>query len=540
MPATNRLIAPLALNLDPRALAAARALLGLILLCASLSALGGLTRLYGPEGWLPPEALAVWADRARLSLHLVNSSLAWTLLLLLVQMTVALALLFGWRARLAAALACLLTASLANRNPLAVADAASWLSAILLWAAFLPLSARASVDAALSPTPPSQAPASGWAALVIRLQLLALPAAACVGYGSSLPLGAIGLGVLAAAVLAGLLPWSWAGLTTSLLLTVGGIAVLAPAGEPAAGLLMVVGAVLLLPGTAFDVVERWQARRRPAGRLRIYFDRDCAFCERSCRILRELLLLADCDVVPAQSHPRADALRNANRSWVVIDRSDRATLKWAAMRTLLHASPLCGWLLRPLPLRVPEVIGNRIYDFVADHRAVFARTTAFLAPRQLPTQAGPGANRVAGLLGALMLAWQLGQLGLPPGLDRLVSLPVRVLNLDTARITPAGTAYLVREARLQDGRQLDPQAPEATPGDQPPPDAAAALRYQSALLDDRHAPLRQVYARWWCRRWNAERPEQDPQHMRELWLLERSPGQDGGEQRVILRHACTE
>ena len=87
------------------------------------------------------------------SLHLLGGSLGFQAALFAVAAVFALALLLGWRARLAAFASWLLLTSLQNRNPLVAIGADDVLRLLLLWSLFLPLSARASLDARRRPAP---------------------------------------------------------------------------------------------------------------------------------------------------------------------------------------------------------------------------------------------------------------------------------------------------------------------------------------------------------------------------------------------------
>ncbi|QCS42177.1 HTTM domain-containing protein [Natrinema versiforme] len=132
------------LGIDPRALAAFRIGLGLVVLFdLLLLRLPGLVTFYTDEGVLPRSALReVSPALAKWSLHALSGS-AWAQgLLLAITGLFATCVLVGYRHRLAAVGAALLLASLHARNPYLVNGGDTILISLLLFAAVLPLEAR--------------------------------------------------------------------------------------------------------------------------------------------------------------------------------------------------------------------------------------------------------------------------------------------------------------------------------------------------------------------------------------------------------------
>ncbi|MGQ3413577.1 HTTM domain-containing protein [Natrinema sp. LN54] len=132
------------LGIDPRALAAFRIGLGLVVLFdLLLLRLPGLVTFYTDEGIFPRAALEeVSPALAKWSLHALSGS-AWAqALLLAITGIFAACVLVGYRHRLAAVGAALLLASLHARNPYLVNGGDTILISLLLFAAVLPLEAR--------------------------------------------------------------------------------------------------------------------------------------------------------------------------------------------------------------------------------------------------------------------------------------------------------------------------------------------------------------------------------------------------------------
>lgn len=135
------------LGVDPRALAALRVSLGLLVLADLALRARDLTAFYTDVGVLPRSLLVeLYPTVGRLSLYTLSGAAAWQATLFAVTAAVAVALVVGYRSRLAALLLFVLLLSLHTRN-LAVLNAGdSLLRRLLLWGALLPLGARWSLN----------------------------------------------------------------------------------------------------------------------------------------------------------------------------------------------------------------------------------------------------------------------------------------------------------------------------------------------------------------------------------------------------------
>ncbi|ELZ55067.1 MULTISPECIES: HTTM domain-containing protein [Halorubrum] len=136
------------LGVDPRAFAAFRVALGVVLLVDLALRARNLTAFYTDAGVLPRATLAeVYPVAARLSLHAVTGEPRAVALLFLAAAVAAVALALGYRTRVATAVSLVLLASLQARNPF-VLNAGDVLLVRLLGAGLLcPLGARWSLDA---------------------------------------------------------------------------------------------------------------------------------------------------------------------------------------------------------------------------------------------------------------------------------------------------------------------------------------------------------------------------------------------------------
>ncbi|MFC4247026.1 HTTM domain-containing protein [Natribaculum luteum] len=133
-------------EVDLRALAAFRIALGTLLLADLARRARHLTAFYTDAGVLPRSAL--FSDYSDVySLHAVSGE-AWVqVLLFLVAGAFALAMVVGYRTRVATLVSWLLLVSLHVRNPMVLNGGDVLLRVLLFWAIFLPLGERWAIDA---------------------------------------------------------------------------------------------------------------------------------------------------------------------------------------------------------------------------------------------------------------------------------------------------------------------------------------------------------------------------------------------------------
>lgn len=561
-----------ALLLDLRSLALLRAGLALALLCDALGRLGEAGLLYADSGLLPRAAAMQLIEPLRLSLHLANGSAAFAVLLTLVQALTALALLFGWRTRLATAVAWVLAVSAMTRNPL-VADAADACAcALLFWGLFLPWQARWSVDAAAATerNDNDHVSIAGSAALLhllsIPLLAVAVPGIAAwnpalaqalspLAYGRAL--GAwlleapalldalisatawMALAIAPLALLPLFAPWPRRlALVLSALLCLLLALTLDTGGLPWIALC---GSALLIDGGL------WQrlARTEPAGELRIYHGTDAA-CDRRCaRLLQEFLALPACRVQPAQDSPRAERLLQGDRLLVVIDRDERASFDAAALTVLLQRSPLLRPLRRALAGSFGDRLGARLFGLL---RRVHARSLGRIAaPEADPSLFQPptAAQSLVAVLALSLLIAQLIRVGwLPSALAAVVRLPLGLTALDQTllQLDPAHTAdsgWLVVPGARADETEFDVLAGRGAPDYSQAQDGPLDARRWRLLVRELpgNTVAQDATAAYLCREANRDLPQDSAQRLLRLRLVLMGAPL-AAEQRVLSRHDC--
>lgn len=577
-------------SVDLRSLALFRALLGAVLFVTLLLRFADLSTFYADSGVMPRAWLLMSESPLRWSLHFANGSALFQGLMLAVQCVAALALLFGYRTRLAVVVSWLLLASLNSRNPLVLIGGDYLMVALLFWAMFLPIGARWSVDAALSTAPP---PAEhrhlSWAGAALLTQVLAVyffsailksdpvwwPDGTAVYYALSLDRFATPLGQW----LREALPWTLQPLTyyVYFLELVGPLLALSPWLQKPLRfavlcllVLMHLGFLVFLEVGLFPFVSLtslivllggwfwdWADRRFDHGRwLKIYYDRDCGFCRKSCVLFVHFLVLRRTEVLPAQDSQRASALMLAQDSWVVIDAEDVAHTKWDAWVALLRHSLLFGWAWRLAAWRGWQRPGNAVYDWVGRHRDAFGLVTAALLPERAVRFEAPRWTQVAAAVAlASILLWNLASIRvMPDAAFRVLSSILYVARLDQfwdmfAPFPGRDDGWYVVPGRLVNGTEVDVRHPERGAVTYAKPeyvtDEIKNFRWQAyeiRLYDPRFRHHRLAYARYLCRQWNRDvTGDQRLESLRIVYLLERTPppGQQPAiEQIVLWRHNC--
>ncbi|HET8880539.1 MAG TPA: HTTM domain-containing protein [Solimonas sp.] len=561
------------IGIDLRTLALFRVALGLVLLWCVLSCFRDLNAFWTDAGVMPRTWMIDSDSRWRLSLYLVNGQQWFVASLLIVQAVFAAMFALGWRMRLAAIASFVLWASLINRNPVVLIGGDLLLCCLLFWAMFLPLAARCSVDAALSTTPPPHENLHvSWASLGLLVQAMSVyffsaimksghewfPDFTAVYYALMLDRHALPFG-----------HWllNFPGLLKLLSVYVYFLELLGPILiftpyflRPVRLAIMLclmamhIGFLLCLQLGHFPFVSLasltifaggwlWDAQaRRRAARLtpppRLYYDRDCGFCLKSCLLLRQLLVIPELQIAPAQDTPRAKTLLEANYSWVLIDSDEQAYLKWPALTMLVRRSAVFGWLSPLLRIAALTQPGNAVYDWVGRHRGAFGTLSAALLPmRDTRFEVSRHWYRVAGVFVVLVFVWNLHTIRLLPARSYHAMTPLfRVLRIDQlwnmfAPYPLKEDGWWVFPARLADGSEIDLLHPQRGAPDYGKPENYATeqenirwLTYRGRLWQKQYAAHRRWYGKYLCRQWNAgHHGHERLMSFQMIYMLERTP-----------------
>ena len=430
-------------GIDLRTLALFRVCLALIILVDLALRARDLTAHYSDYGVLPRAALLGDIGARFPSLHLISGSTKVEALLFLFSGLVAIALLVGYRTRIATVLSWILLLSLQARNPGVMQGGDMLLYLLLFWGIFLPLDARFSVDAALNEDA-QKAPNAFFSMATMALLVQAM----CVyTFGALLKSSPAwipdGTAIYYALHLEYIItPFGvWLGqfgtLLTFLTYYVWSLELIAPLimFSPIAHYRMrLIGMALLLslhagfflciyigifglcsmtsilaftPGRLWDRIgERIRTRERRG--VAIYYDEPCGFCRKVCLILRTFLLLPETPILPAQQFPEIHREMQTHNSWVVVDHDGSHHVRFDAIVLVFRRSVLFSWIGRVLALKPMRVIGEHVYAWVARNRGELGRWSAVTLPyRNRPVTPSLAAQVVAGVLMLVVLVINL-------------------------------------------------------------------------------------------------------------------------------------
>ena len=547
-------------GMDLRTMALFRVGLGLLLIVDLVLRARDLRAHYTDFGILPRDAAIAMLSDGAFSLHLLNGTAWFQAGMFLIAGAFAAMLMVGWRTRFATIASWVLLLSLQNRNPTVLSGEDNLLMVLCFWAMFLPLGLRYSVDAALdrkSGEVPSAYFSIATLALLVQGMSMYLFSALLKSDAQWMPDGAavyyaLQLDYLATPfalwlrqfgdLLQGLTWYVWT------LEIVGPILIFSPLFSRtlrtaflAAFVTMHLGFLLCLEIGIFPLVsilmnlafvpgwmwDRLAATARPAAspaHVVVYYDRDCAFCHKVCRLLTTFLILPGVPIRAAQSDPKAGVLLAINNSWVVSDGPQTDYLKWDAVRHLVACSPGFHPLAKLLAFGPLAALGDRFYDWVADNRSRLGRVTETALPWR-PTRLGGGmlCNALAGIF-LVFVTWQ--NLTTLPGLSLAMPRPLAEFRQaaglwqDWTMFAPhpeMNSPWPIIVGELRDHTLVDVyNRRSGVPSWDRPPVVAAVYenhrwrKYLSIMEDLSYEKganeFALNYARWVCRSWNENAP----------------------------------
>ena len=563
-------------TIDLRSLAVLRIGLGLLILADLMIRGADLGVWLSDDGVFPRDVVMDWIGSDRWSLYFISGSWVWAMMLFGLAAAAAMALLLGYKTRWATLLSFILLASLHNRTPMMLQGGDNLLLLLVFWSLFLPLGARFSVDAALvHPDERDKAPARPNAYASVATLAILTQCMAVYFFSAFLKNGVEwyqdGTAIYYALHLDDMATWiahlwrdqSW--LTVPLtryvwwLELIGPILMFSPWLRVPMRLLMMfafismeVGFILnlhiglfpfisILSLLLFTPTETWDALARrfwpnPGAGWHMYYDQDCSFCLKMCWLLKTFLGLRETPITPAQSDAEIAEILEREFSWVVVTPEGARLTKWAAMVGVFSASPGFRWLAPVLAW--PERLGNRIYDWVAEHRGAFGVWFSRLLPWQHRLHFPGGASQVfAGLLLAYLLvynvstvpSWRLPFLPAAAGEPYRMEFKQewqwlkRLLRLDQkwSMFSPyprRADDFFVVPGILASGKIVDVYHLAATAPSFVKPQYVYAdkfdnyrwRKYTGRLSDKRYKRYLPHYGGYLCRRYNSQFGDEDP------------------------------
>ncbi len=407
------------LGLDYRSLALYRILMGFIVIADVVYRLPDLVNFYTDVGLVPRSTfVAEMGMPWSLSFHLANGSTGFAVAMFAIHFLFGVMLVLGYKTRWVMFGAYLMTVSVHNRNWLVNNGGDDILRALLFISIFLPLNRYFSLDAALTrdrerPREPVHVSTWGWVyflqVFVIyyvsyllkdhpmwrsdytavyysgRLDIFASP----IGFWLrnfplvekmstffTIMLEHLGPLLLVFSFVFGRFWWVVRMIVIALFLGLhfGIIATMWIGVFPWTCLVMW---LIFLPTPFWDKITETY-RHKNFGKLTIYFDGECRFCEKAVLMIREFFLLAEVTIKETQSVPDIQKEMLKNNSWVVVNAAGKRFFHFDGMLEVMRHSPVLKWFVPILKLRIFSAPLNGVYKWVASHRQLMSRYSQYL------------------------------------------------------------------------------------------------------------------------------------------------------------------
>lgn len=431
-------------GLDLRSLAVFRIGLALIIITDLIIRVGDLTAHYTDDGVLPRGVLSQQILKPWYwSVHALSGQPIVQAILFSLAGLIALALLVGYRTRLATIATWALVVSLHNRNPALIFAGDDVLRALLFWAMFLPLGACYSIDSALN-TSAQKLPKRILSAATLALTLQQCwiymfsaafkakssvwwPDGSAVYYALSYDqyvahLGQFLLNFGPFLVFSTFVTFvlEWVGplflfvpfrttffrcctIITFILLHIGFGLTLNLGIFP---FLSVFSWLAFIPSDVWDAAAKRLHTPERAG-LRINYDADCGFCKKVVHLIRTFLILPGTPLLLAQDDPSIYADMQAQNSWVIVDWQENRHFKWEAIAYVCHLSPLFRPLAPILRWKPLMAAGTKIYETIASNRRKAGMFTRPLKFRPIEVRPSLLLNIVTSLLLFYAFVWNI-------------------------------------------------------------------------------------------------------------------------------------
>jgi predicted DCC family thiol-disulfide oxidoreductase YuxK len=479
----------------------------------------------------------------------------------------AVAVVVGYRTRLATLVCWFLLLFIQSRNNFVFQGGDKLLLLLFFWGIFLPLGARYSVDAAVDETKPNEFPnhyfSMGTVAILLQVACLYffsallknapewVPDGTAIYYALHLqsfvrPLGEWLLDfptllqwltyyVWILEIIGPFLlfsPWFFVSLRLNMwiqlvALHLGIVMCLNVGLFP---LFNMVSLLLFIPSWFWDRMPLFRQTSERMG-LTIYFDGACDFCRKTCLLLKTFLVLPHTLIVPAQEDQSILAIMERDNTWVVQDHQGAQYTQWKAIVLLFRYSPIFWPLAGVLSLPFLSSVGTKLYQTIARNRGKLSRLThVALTEHQDHQIEGRRSSLVEALVGILTIYMVFINLTTVPNLPMSLADPFSMvqnslgLNQNWDMFAPSPRkwdGWYVIPGRLIDGtavdvsrRQLKAPDIEDSSLQQYPYSSYRWRKSLQNLTAKKYQDDRKHYAGYLCRVWNES--HQPLQHLLSL------------------------
>ncbi len=406
-----------ALSIDYRSLAAFRIMLAVTIFYSAITFFPDLPAFYSEEGILPLSDLQNYFPNHRLSVFSLLTHPAWIYIAWTILITSSTTLLIGYKSRLSAAVCLLIYLSFSGRNPIVLQGGDTLLQLLLFWAIFLPIGMRFSIDGALNlnrdsgstsdshfsiatagvlaqtlyvyfigallKTSPAWIPEAQAVSMALHIDsIVTKPGEILRNFPSLLSL--LTFFVFYIELLSPILLFypdknnKVRSITLSLLILMHiGFRLFLNIGH--FWLASLSSLMTFIPSQAWRKASRIYWRKNQES-IKIYYDKDCGFCLKTCLIIREFFLPSAVVISPAQNNPATKTILEESNSWIVVKPSGETLLKWDALIYITSQAPLMkpAWLLCYLVGKLK--IGEATYEAIGKNRHKLGRLTSMLLP----------------------------------------------------------------------------------------------------------------------------------------------------------------
>ena len=589
--------------IDLRALAMMRVGVGLLLLADLWMRAPDVVAWLTDGGVLPRDLSMQFSNSYRWSLYWLNGSELWATSLMAIAALFAVMLVLGLRTRIASVASFIMLVSLHNRNPLLLQGGDNLLLLMVFWGCFLPWGRRMAIDASMVKEPTKNNRLLNVVTIAFVIQVLSVyffsallkTGSAWVEDGTAIyyalhnDLFALNLSHYWRD-----LDWLTHGLTEFVwwLELVGPLLALSPLFFVRARTLMVVAFIAMEVGFIFNlriglfpyisivslvallpysVIERfWPKPNSNQPVLKMYFDKTCVFCEKTCYLLKYIFGHSSATISAAQDDEHVGPILEKENSWVVIDQFGEEHLRWNALMLVISSGTRLRWL--SVPLAKFGRSGDRIYNWIGDRRHGFGRVTAFWLPWRRDTQKlGLTAAVLLSTLAASLLWHNFSTIkkwdsvhGISTGLESGIRVPAPAflypiyhsLRLDQYWAMFAPTPAKVGGWFWSPGLLRSGEIREivAVPGTQfvldQSVDAEAMFKnyrwakYKRRLRLKKYAGYRASYGDWLCKDWNEKFQNEEQLEAFNIYFVKHLTQPDHlppkVSSHVVMRHHCTD
>jgi predicted DCC family thiol-disulfide oxidoreductase YuxK len=571
------------IGLDLRSLAVFRIGLAAVILVDLFNRFQDLTAHYTDAGVMPRTLLREVAPTFHWSLHALSGTVWFQGVLFAIAALIAIALLVGYRTRIATIASWALMVSLQNRNPTLLFAADYVLVALLFWSMFLPLGACYSMDSALNSSTrklPERFASGATFALMVQQSFIYIFSAVIKGQGTAwndgsavyyalsfdqyaTPIGRFLLNFPALMTLSTHITFvlEWLG---PLLIFIPfrnsffkmlAIALFVPL-HIGFGLTLNLGIfpflsvfswLAFLPSDFWNrLFKRLQTPERKD--LRIYYDADCGFCKKVVHFLRTLLVLPETPLLMAQDDPNIYADMQAYNSWVIVDWEGNRHFKFEGIAYVVSLSPIFGFLAPVLRWKPIMAIGTPFYETIASNRRAAGQFTKPFKFR--PFEVKPSRSLTLIALGLLFYTtlWNIRSV-FPDAFKRRTwqrtALIGQITRLDQnwsifAPNPPRDDGWHVIPGQFVDGTEADLfRGGGPVSWDKPTLNERSSIyqtmQWRTYFLNlDRGIgeKLYPFYTRYLCQSWNAKRPQDQQLESFEIYFMDERTVPLGEQQSV--------